>query len=581
MIFYLKFAASCDVLDFMKGMFPVCYDGYSEANEDKRAYNKPGWKPVDNSTTPDELLRLCPKPWRYQDAGVSDTVPQWGQFSFYPGGGFVADLGYENVTGFSIIENLKTYAWLDRQTRAVILEFSAFNPSVNVLGIGTYFYEVEASGYSAPFTRIDVISLYYTTSAWQQFYSICVLLFIVFVLLYLGQEGYKLYKLRFRYFKSFWNWVEIFQVFFSVLALVMYMVKSDRVTSAIRKLQENVYANVSFQEAIWWLEAENAVLGILTFIVTAKLLRLIRFNQHVAEFSKTLKTSARFLSSFVVVLLTFFLAFLHFGILIFGIGSEHYSSVLKATYFQLELTLGRVKARPINDLAEANDTFGRIFAALLLLSLTILLMNFFIALMNDALLEAKNAINENELYDLVDECDWKSTRESKVLFDAISNGIHQMKVNETSAKSSETEIKTPELNCRNGKAINFDLISQAIKNARKQSIQTTGNERPSNTRRESFLDKASNTVGYLKHASYDDQNNSRKERKVRFRNDVIKSQLKRLQKTKKDLFKRLDGIVQGYSEEEEKFRLLCHEIGVNNSTDSMVNVTGTANGSFA
>ena len=326
----------------------------------------------------------------------------------------MADLGHENATGFSVVENLKTNEWLDRQTRAVIVEFSAFNPSVNVLGIATYFYEVEASGYSAPFTRIDVISLYSTESASRLFYSICVLLFIVFVLFYLGRESYKFYKLGFRYFKSFWNWVELCQMFFSVLAVAMYIVQSDRVTSSVTKLRENVYANVSFQEAIAWLETENAVLGILTFIVTVKLLRLIRFNQHVAEFSKTLETSARLLSSFVVVLLIFFLAFLHFGILIFGKGSVHYSSILKATYFQLELSLGRVKARPINELAEANDTFGRIFAALLLLSLTILLMNFFTAVMNDALLEAKNAISENKLYEVVDECDWKSTQESRL-----------------------------------------------------------------------------------------------------------------------------------------------------------------------
>ena len=55
-------------------------------------------------------------------------------------------------------------------------------------------------------------------------------------------------------------------------------------------------------------------------------------------------------------------ALLHFGVLIFGTGSRHYSSILRATYFQLELTLGRVKARPIYELADPNDTFGRIFA---------------------------------------------------------------------------------------------------------------------------------------------------------------------------------------------------------------------------
>ena len=198
-----------------------------------------------------------------------------------------------------------------------------------------------------------------------------------------------------------------------------------------------------------------------------------------------------------------------------------------------------------------------------------------------SLLGAKNAINENELYDLVDECDWKSTRGSKVIVYPISNGIYQLKVNKTLARSSEAEFKTPELNSGNGTAINFDLISQAIKTSRKQKIQVSGNVKPNNTRRKSFFDKASNFIGYLNHANYEDQNNNKKERKVRFRNDVIKSQLRRFRKTKKDLFKLLDSIVQGYSEEEEKFRLLCHEIGVYNSSDPMVNVTGTANESFA
>jgi len=161
----------------------------------------------------------------------------------------VADLGYENATGFSIIKNLKTNDWLDRQTRAVIVEFSAFNPSVNVLAIATYFYEVGASGHTATFKRIDVLSLPSTQTAVKQLYMICVLLFIIFVLCYLGREGYKLYKRGFRYFKSFWNWMKLYQVFFSVLGIIMYVVQSEKVSSAIRKLQENVYGHMSFQEA--------------------------------------------------------------------------------------------------------------------------------------------------------------------------------------------------------------------------------------------------------------------------------------------------------------------------------------------
>jgi len=215
----------------------------------------------------------------------------------------VADLGYENATGFSIIKNLKTNNWLERQSRAVIVEFSAFNPSVNVLAIAMYFYEVGASGHTATFKRIDVLSLPFTQTAAKQLYMICVLLFIIFVLWYLGREGYKLCKRGFRYFKSFWNWIELCQLFFSVLAIIMYVVPSEKVSSAIMKLQQNVYGHVSFQEALVWREVENVVLDSLVFVISVKLLRLIRFNKHVAVFSITLKNTARHLPSFSVIFL--------------------------------------------------------------------------------------------------------------------------------------------------------------------------------------------------------------------------------------------------------------------------------------
>ena len=556
----------------MNTIFPPCYEEYSETNEDKTAYNKPGWKPVDNSTSNDELLQLCPRPWRYQNAEQTDTVPKWGQFSSYHGGGFVADLGYENDTGFSIIENLQNSNWLDKQTRVVIMEFSVFNPSVNILAVATYFYEVEASGLKAPSSTADVISLYSSETASYQFYLICMFLFIVFVLLYLGRECYKLCKQRSRYFKSVWSWVEICQVVFSVLAVVMYIIRLHRVTSTVRQLKENIYGNVSFHEAMIWQEAENAVLGILTFIVTAKLLRIIRFNEHVAVFSTTLKISARSLLSFSIVLLNFFVAFLHFGVLIFGTGSERYSSVLKATYFQLELTLGRVKARPIQELADSNSTFGRIFSSLLLVSLTILGMNFFIAIINDALLDAKNNVNESELYDLVDEGHWQSSKERKAFFDVISNSLKQLKVKRTSAVVGEEEEATNlGLDSRNGRKIDFDLISQAIIALREQRVREAADQKTSNTRRRSLFDKISNMIKKLKHENSDEQCKDKKEKKLRFQEDAIDYDLRRLQKTKNVLFQRLDSIVQDYSEEDKEFHLLCQEIAVYSSQNKMGN----------
>ena len=550
--------------------FPECYGELSRASESTSPFNRPGWKPVDNSTKSDELFRLCPKPWRYQKPAENDGVPKWGQFSFYPWGGFVADLGYENATGFGIIRQLQKDSWLDRQTRVVILEFATFNPSTSLLFIGTYFFETEISGYKSPISRSAVISLDSTETASQHFYLVCVLLFMIFVFLYTGRECYRLNKRRSRYFKSFWSWVEIFQVIFSVLAVVIYIVRSKSAVTTIQKLKQNIYSNVNFQDVVIFLEVENAVLGILTFIVTAKLLRLIRFNKHVIVFSRTVRTSARFLTSYSVIFFIASIAFLHFGVLVFGPGSAHYSSVFRATYFQLELTLGRVKARSINELADANETFGRIFSSLLLLSLTVVGMNFFISMMNDALMKAKAVNYENELFDLVDESKSMVENPKHVeLFNVVSKTMSQVK---TEQKVDKDHLNKSNGNCEEKqdkrRLVDFDFISAAISASRRQNVETLERESEviaGSTRRKSLFERVSCAIGKLKITQGGIKNKERrkpfsKKQKVRFAEELIKSHLKNLKRHKNLLFKGFDDILLGHDEEEKKFLLLCYEM---------------------
>ena len=541
----------------METSFQECFKGYSTKNEDKTAYNKPGWRPVDNAARNDELLQLCPKPWRYQHAEETDTTPRWGQFSFYDGGGFVADLGYDNHTGFSIVTNLQNNGWLDRQTRVVLAEFSTFNPSVNILSVATYFYEVDASGLRAASMQIRVLSLDSTGTPSHQFYLICLFLYILFIFLYFGRETFKLYNLRSRYFKSVWNWVEIFQITFSLISVVMYIMRRNRAISSIGKLHKNIYANLSFREAITCQEVEKAVLGILTFIVTTKLLGIIRFNNYVALFSTTLKISARSLSSFIIVLSIFFVAFLHFGVLMFRSVTKRYSSVLKGAYFQLELTLGRVKARPINELAEASTIYAKIFAFLILFTLTVLCMNFFIGMINDALLDAKNNVSESEpLYELIDENRWSRSKERKELFDAISNTLKQSRTSKTSAKVKEKESGNVGLYSKNSSNLNFDLISQAIIAWRKKRSRETIDKQQCSTRRQALFDRISNMLKSLKGESNDDCSKRREKKKVRFQEDVVESSLRKLRKREHDLLQRLESIVSGFTTEDEEFDYL-------------------------
>ena len=540
----------------METSFQECFKGYSTENEDKTAYSKPGWRPVDNALRNDELLLLCPQPWRYHHAKKTDTTPRWGQFSFYDGGGFVADLGYDNHTGFSIVTNLQNNGWLDRQTRVVLAEFSTYNPSVNILGVATYFYEVDASGLIAASMQTRVLSLDFTGTPSHQFYFICLFLYIVFVLLYFVREIFRLYNHRFRYFKLMWNWIEIFQIVFSLIAVVMYIIRQSKVMSTMGKLHRNIYENLSFQEAITCQEVENVVIGILTFIVTIKLLRIIRFNNYVVRFSKTLTISARYLSSFSIVLSIFFVAFLHFGVLMFGSVTERYSSMLKGAYFQLELTLGRVKARPINELAQANTIYAKIFAFLILFTLTILCMNFFIGIINDALLDAKNNVSESELYELIDENRCSSSKERTKFFDAISNTLKQSRTSKTLAQVKDKELGNVGLDPKNSSNLNFDLTSQAIVAWGKKGSREKIDKQQRSTERQALFDKISNMLKSLKSKSNDDCSKRREKKKIRFLEDVVESSLRKLRRRQHDLLQRLESIVSGFTTEDEEFDYL-------------------------
>ena len=478
----------------------VCYGPYSEDDKDKTPYSTPGWIAMTNVTNATELETLCPRPWRYQTAEETDTHPTWGGSALYPGGGYVADFGYSILTAEDIIQSLESGGWLDRKTRVVMFEFTFFNPPTNILSVSTYFYERLPTGGGKPFTRTRTITLFAEETEVYQLYLLFQLLFIIVVFVYVARECYRLFRQRRAYFKSPWNWLELAQILSAVLAVLLHLFKVAETTATIRELQKNIYANVSFDAAILWSEAENGVLALTVFIISLKLLRLVRFNRQVGVFSATLYLGFKRLLSFAVVLSIAFVAFLHFGILVFGATNLRYSTIKSAVYFQLELILGKVKARPMHELAESSQTFGRVFAGVLLVTLTITYMNLVIASINDSLLEAQEVAERGEEdQEVTTSVNGTQRTTGKVDFDRISRAITRTSsTSRTEEKSSKRPkhhkigldlvsarmvgptkangLNTASLAHSSAASLDFDKISRAIKRMNQGEASVMGDE---------------------------------------------------------------------------------------------------------
>ena len=183
-------------------------------------------------------------------------------------------------------------------------------------------------------------------------------------------------------------------------------------------------------------------------------------------------------------------------------------------------------------------------------------MNFFIGIVNDALLDAKNYVSESELYELIDENRCSSSKERTKFFDAISNTLKQSRTSKTSAEVKDKRSGNIGPDPKISSNLNFDLISQAIIAWRKKRSRETIDKRQCSTRRQSLFDKISNILKSLKGESNVDGSKRREKKKVRFQEDVVEFSLRKLRRRRDDLLQRFESIVSGFSEEDEEFNYL-------------------------
>ena len=302
-------------------------------------------------------------------------------------------MGYDEGTAQGVLGETFGHGWIDRQTRAVILEFAVFNANTNLISIATYFYEVLSTGAAYTARRVDTLELYSTESGALMFYLICQFLFMAMVLYYFIVMMVHLYRQRLGFFKSVWNIVDFLMVISSVASVAFYMIRSKSVLNSIRAIQANPYDILHFHAAINWSNWENSAIAFAIFMVTLKLLNLMRFNPYIIYLFSSFRQSVGYQLSYVAFFLIVFNAFVISGMQFFGGRVLEYSSYTQAVISQFEFILG--KAVPLDGLRTENRFLGPMFAFLYMLSMTIFLMNMIVSVLNESYADAKTHAEES------------------------------------------------------------------------------------------------------------------------------------------------------------------------------------------
>ena len=303
----------------------------------------------------------------------------------------MADLGYDLQTAKGVMEDLSENNWIDRRTRALIVEFSIFNSNTNILVIANYFFEFLPTGGVFTYVRIEMLDLHGSETTLVQLILFCRLLLIVMMVTYFITELVKMCRQKGSYFKNVWNWIALVLIVTSVTAVVLHIVQEKTTSNSVKELNKNLYGTVSFHKAMGLLDIETTVLSVVLFLATLKFLTLLRFSRQIIFLSITVRLAAKYLASFSIVFVVIFCSFAMSGMLAFGALVESYSSFLRVCVSQFEFLLG--KAVPNFQMAKVDPLLAFLFSSLYICSMTVFFLNVFIVILNCALEEVKDNLD--------------------------------------------------------------------------------------------------------------------------------------------------------------------------------------------
>ncbi|UJR07107.1 hypothetical protein I4U23_011395 [Adineta vaga] len=356
----------------------ICHNDFSYSNEDTHQWMK------NNSNLA----------FQYQTSDQSNTYPYIGEHGIYPGGGYIYEFRGRLSEIQSNLSQLQQLKWIDQQTRAVIIQFTLYNPNVHLFISANFLFEMISTGGILTQSRFEPLDFYAFTSSFQ---LICNLFYMIMIIYLMWIEFRLFLKLKWKkYCQRFWSWIELSICICSWTSVGIYIWRykeCQRIGKLFRETNGYVYINLQMASYI------NNILiylfGFCSFFGTIKFIKLCRFNQRICLFIQTLKYSTKELLSFFVMFNIVFTSFIALFYLLFVSQLSSCASIMKTIRMLFEMTLMKFDAQ---ELTEAAPVLGPIAFALFILIVVFVCLSMFITIISDNFRCAReNAENDNQV----------------------------------------------------------------------------------------------------------------------------------------------------------------------------------------
>jgi polycystin 2 len=221
----------------------------------------------------------------------------------------------------------------------------------------------------------------------------CELIFVLYLIYYSIEEAIEIRKHGISYFKDFWNVFDVVVIAMGIIVVIFNLYRVMEVGRLLDGLlkEDSQYAN--FETLGHWQELFNDFIAVAVFFAWIKVFKYISFNKTMTQLQSTLARCAKDIAGFAIMFFIIFLAYAQWGYLIFGTQVEGFSTYMSSIFTLFRIILGDFNFREIE---EANRILGPIFFLTYVFFVFFVLINMFLAIINDTYAEVKSDLAQRD-----------------------------------------------------------------------------------------------------------------------------------------------------------------------------------------
>lgn len=326
-------------------------------------------------------------------------LPIPGYYTTYGGGGYICQLDVSRNVSIKIINELFSNLWIDRQTRAVMFEFTLYNGATNIFLYNIFLVEFpETAGAFTSFT-VYPLRVFTHLGAIGTYTLLCEIIFVIYLVIFLIKICIRIYQQRSKYFKQFWQNYELVMLMLGVAAAVVFAMRFGLASLTIREFKKDKHLFVNFSHIVFWDQLLVTILAVLVFMATLRILEVFSTSKKVSAVVKVFQDCGKDLFWYGVTFLHILLGFCFLGVLLFGSQILAYMNIYQCMGTLFIAMIGKSNFVEIN---ESDPVLAKVFFMVYIFTVVFFTLTIFLSILGTSIDRVVHSLHEDKSEDVIE-----------------------------------------------------------------------------------------------------------------------------------------------------------------------------------